>query len=270
MHWRIHYPILLARWRWKQSCLQSPWTDVWHRTAYRKHKHLLASNPKLSTTPKEQSELISQTVTIFECLGQPIMPLVVLDWWKHHKSTIKQTTYIPTSMQNITTYSSTGPGLDTLLSGTIDMNSWSFGLCQKPSRTSQQSQPIVLKLKVETLVLLTNDGDLPVHRSCRITLSRQIIEVCIPRFISSIFRLHLYILPTSFEYGHLVFEPQLQQLRFKRFLWEGQENNIRFSLALWTQSTYDHITIMQHGHEVYFGTLVINTNQIIVTVLIKS
>ncbi|KAJ2469028.1 regulator of (H+)-ATPase in vacuolar membrane [Coemansia sp. RSA 2322] len=52
---------------------------------------MLNHSPKYRAPLATQAELIAQTITIFECVGAPVMSLVVLEWWRRELYTITKT-----------------------------------------------------------------------------------------------------------------------------------------------------------------------------------
>ncbi|KAJ1915231.1 regulator of (H+)-ATPase in vacuolar membrane [Mycoemilia scoparia] len=162
-------------------------------------QHLLATNPKISSTRKiDQSNVISQAATIFECLGQPIMALVVLNWWKKKKSEEKQNASASTSTrgpQELNTSASlfdSEPTIDSLMSGTLDFGNWNFG----STNTNTTSTSIFDSFNSKsTGTASTGDtnifnkdsnvksgpensefDDYPLQYSHRVTIARQVVE----------------------------------------------------------------------------------------------
>ncbi|KAJ2231465.1 regulator of (H+)-ATPase in vacuolar membrane, partial [Coemansia sp. RSA 485] len=74
-----------------------------------------------------QAELIAQTITIFECLGAPVMSLVVLEWWRRElfeitkkSSALSKTLHKPGPGTSV---ASTASSADPLSSGALDPSS---------------------------------------------------------------------------------------------------------------------------------------------------
>ncbi|KAJ2236935.1 regulator of (H+)-ATPase in vacuolar membrane [Coemansia sp. RSA 485] len=74
-----------------------------------------------------QAELIAQTITIFECLGAPVMSLVVLEWWRRElfeitkkASALSKTPHKPGPGTSV---ASTASSADPLSSGALDSSS---------------------------------------------------------------------------------------------------------------------------------------------------
>ncbi|KAJ2451615.1 regulator of (H+)-ATPase in vacuolar membrane [Coemansia sp. RSA 2336] len=89
-----------------------------------------------------QAELIAQTITIFECLGAPVMSLVVLEWWRKELYHItKQPT---TSMSLAPTATSTAN--NSIQTGLLDMSAFSgfagFGNSPAPAQSASVADPI--------------------------------------------------------------------------------------------------------------------------------
>ncbi|KAJ1954623.1 regulator of (H+)-ATPase in vacuolar membrane [Linderina pennispora] len=88
-----------------------------------------------------QAELIAQTITIFECLGLPVMSLVVLEWWRRElfertkaSATAHSLTSAASTVQHTPALSkSASQAADQLSSGQLDMSSFgAFGMSAAP------------------------------------------------------------------------------------------------------------------------------------------
>ncbi|KAJ2744434.1 regulator of (H+)-ATPase in vacuolar membrane [Coemansia sp. BCRC 34301] len=88
------------------------------------YRSMLTHSPKYRAPLVTQAELIAQTITIFECLGAPIMSLVVLEWWRRELYTVTKT-HVSVSIAPSTHSSSSQPntGADSISSGILDMSS---------------------------------------------------------------------------------------------------------------------------------------------------
>ncbi|KAJ2800989.1 regulator of (H+)-ATPase in vacuolar membrane [Coemansia guatemalensis] len=90
-----------------------------------------------------QAELIAQTITIFECLGAPIMSLVVLEWWRKELYKVtKETTSVavaPVARKTTTSAYADANAVSGFESGIPDMSAFAgfagFGTAQMPSAT---------------------------------------------------------------------------------------------------------------------------------------
>ncbi|KAJ2507779.1 regulator of (H+)-ATPase in vacuolar membrane [Coemansia sp. RSA 2052] len=89
------------------------------------YRSMLTHSPKYRAPLVTQAELIAQTITIFECLGAPIMSLVVLEWWRRELYTITKT-HVSVSIAPSTRSSLSQPsvGADPISSGVLDMSSF--------------------------------------------------------------------------------------------------------------------------------------------------
>lgn len=87
------------------------------------YRSLLDYSPKYRAPLVTQAELIAQTMTIFECLGIPIMSLVVLEWWRRelYSATKNSTTLLSTMSQP----SKPAATSDTINTGMLGMNAFS-------------------------------------------------------------------------------------------------------------------------------------------------
>ncbi|KAJ2107751.1 regulator of (H+)-ATPase in vacuolar membrane [Coemansia sp. RSA 922] len=111
---------------------------------------MLTHSPKYRAPLVTQAELIAQTITIFECLGAPIMSLVVLEWWRRELYTITKT-HVSVSIAPSTRFASSQPslGADPMDSGTLDMKLFGaftgFGNAgAKPARLEDSVRPAVV------------------------------------------------------------------------------------------------------------------------------
>ncbi|KAJ2854542.1 regulator of (H+)-ATPase in vacuolar membrane, partial [Coemansia erecta] len=101
------------------------------------YRNMINHSPFYRAPLVTQAELIAQTITIFECLGAPVMSLVVLEWWRRElfEITKKSSALAKThhklgsgaSITSLSTASLSISGADPLSSETLDSSS-SMGL----------------------------------------------------------------------------------------------------------------------------------------------
>ncbi|KAJ2756516.1 regulator of (H+)-ATPase in vacuolar membrane [Coemansia pectinata] len=111
------------------------------------YRSMLTHSPKYRAPLVTQAELIAQTITIFECLGAPIMSLVVLEWWRRELYTITKT-HVSVSIAPSTRFASSqsSSGADPMDSGILDMSLFGaftgFGNTgAKPVRSENPARP---------------------------------------------------------------------------------------------------------------------------------
>ncbi|KAJ2839202.1 regulator of (H+)-ATPase in vacuolar membrane [Coemansia sp. 'formosensis'] len=113
------------------------------------YRSMLTHSPKYRAPLVTQAELIAQTITIFECLGTPIMSLVVLEWWRHELYTITKTNVSVSMVPSVRLASSQpGSGVDPMDSGALDMSLFGafagFGnMGAKPMRSKDVTRSVV-------------------------------------------------------------------------------------------------------------------------------
>ncbi|KAJ2685338.1 regulator of (H+)-ATPase in vacuolar membrane [Coemansia spiralis] len=89
------------------------------------YRSMLTHSPKYRAPLVTQAELIAQTITIFECLGTPIMSLVVLEWWRRELYAITRThASVSIAPSSRLASSQPGSGADPMDSGLLDMSSF--------------------------------------------------------------------------------------------------------------------------------------------------
>ncbi|KAJ2726361.1 regulator of (H+)-ATPase in vacuolar membrane [Coemansia sp. Benny D115] len=88
------------------------------------YRSMLNHSPYYRAPLVTQAELIAQTITIFECLGAPVMSLVVLEWWRRELFEISKRSQ-PTlktlgRSSTLLSQSADSPTTDSLSSGVLD------------------------------------------------------------------------------------------------------------------------------------------------------
>ncbi|KAJ2909221.1 regulator of (H+)-ATPase in vacuolar membrane [Coemansia aciculifera] len=108
------------------------------------YRSLLTHSPKYRAPLVTQAELIAQTITIFECLGAPVMSLVVLEWWRRELFTATKThvsvSIAPSTRSSLSQHG--GVSADPVSSGVLDMSAFAgFGSTSgaRPSARSDTS-----------------------------------------------------------------------------------------------------------------------------------
>ncbi|KAJ1674424.1 hypothetical protein EV182_003305 [Spiromyces aspiralis] len=176
------------------------------------HQYILSANPQLRPDLSNISQLIAHTVTLFECLGQPVMALVAISWWKQQCSRISQSSAFaetnrrcqntmqqPTSEAIGPATSRAPSSTDALMSGMLDMSSWGLngvgapgaaashagGSSMNSSSSSNSSSSVAVATghqdaKTESGNMGKDaDGavqDLPLRHNSRVTLAKQVLE----------------------------------------------------------------------------------------------
>ncbi|KAJ1899149.1 regulator of (H+)-ATPase in vacuolar membrane [Kickxella alabastrina] len=118
------------------------------------YRNMLNHSPYYRAPLVTQAELIAQTITIFECLGAPVMSLVVLEWWRRELYDITKKSIFSRKTQPAGLSSSSsmrgsssgratnGSAVDSISSGVLDTGAMSifagFGGSKKPAQLPQQ------------------------------------------------------------------------------------------------------------------------------------
>ncbi|KAJ1817231.1 regulator of (H+)-ATPase in vacuolar membrane [Coemansia sp. RSA 2675] len=128
------------------------------------YRSMLTHSPKYRAPLVTQAELIAQTITIFECLGTPIMSLVVLEWWRRELYAITRThASVSIAPSSRLASSQPGSGADPMDSGLLDMNSFGafagFGnMGTKSVRSGDSARPAAAAVDPNDSGMLSMDS----------------------------------------------------------------------------------------------------------------
>ncbi|KAJ1894781.1 regulator of (H+)-ATPase in vacuolar membrane, partial [Coemansia sp. IMI 209127] len=114
------------------------------------YRSMLGHSPHYRAPLVVQAQLIASTITIFECLGVPVMALVVLEWWRKELYDITKKLELkakPLYAASTTTTpaAAAGPTSNSINTGTLDMSAFSgFGGVSSASagNGSPSAQPV--------------------------------------------------------------------------------------------------------------------------------
>ncbi|KAJ2522058.1 regulator of (H+)-ATPase in vacuolar membrane [Coemansia sp. RSA 2049] len=110
------------------------------------YRNILGHSPHYRAPLIVQAQLIASTITIFECLGVPMMALVVLEWWRRELYDItKRLELKPTPLQTEPTMSmpSAESTANSINTGTLDMSAFSGFAGFSPASSSKRNSPAV-------------------------------------------------------------------------------------------------------------------------------
>ncbi|KAJ2762168.1 hypothetical protein H4S06_000808, partial [Coemansia sp. BCRC 34490] len=110
------------------------------------YRNILGHSPHYRAPLIVQAQLIASTITIFECLGVPMMALVVLEWWRRELYDItKRLELKPTPLQTEPTMSmpSAESTANSINTGTLDMSAFSGFAGFSPASSSKRNSSAV-------------------------------------------------------------------------------------------------------------------------------
>ncbi|KAJ2516302.1 regulator of (H+)-ATPase in vacuolar membrane, partial [Coemansia sp. RSA 2049] len=110
------------------------------------YRNILGHSPHYRAPLIVQAQLIASTITIFECLGVPMMALVVLEWWRRELYDItKRLGLKPTPLQTEPTMSmpSAESTANSINTGTLDMSAFSGFAGFSPASSSKRNSSAV-------------------------------------------------------------------------------------------------------------------------------
>ncbi|KAJ2660410.1 regulator of (H+)-ATPase in vacuolar membrane [Coemansia sp. RSA 1200] len=125
------------------------------------YRNILGHSPHYRAPLVVQAQLIASTITIFECLGVPMMALVVLEWWRRELYDVtKKLELKPMPLQTEPTISmpSAESTTNSINTGTLDMSVFSGFAGFSPASSSNRNPSAVAAPDPISSGMLSMDG----------------------------------------------------------------------------------------------------------------